>query len=440
MQVQVEEISPVKRKVSIEIPAAKVDAEIEKTFAGIQKKATLSGFRKGKAPLAMVKKLYRNAMQEEVMRRFYEQSLFAVLDEHKIEPVDSPMIQDMALVEEGTPFKYSALVEVMPQILLKDYAGLEVKKERYVVEPKAIDGEIQRMRENMAQLVPVEDGAVENGSVVTVDFAFSVEGYPEESNSGKDTQIEVAGEGKLLPGLEEGLLGMRCGETKDITVKLPEEYRNADAAGKDAVFSITVKELKRKELPELNDEFAQQFGDFENMEGLREKLAEYRETHEKDRIQNDLKVRIIDALIEKNPLDVPDSMVRRQLDFMLENLKGRLKSQQMTIEMMGMDENGFRARYWNEAVQKVKGGLLVMALVEKENIAVTDEDMEARYLKIAAGNEGMMDHIRSFYAGQQNAKNSLIAEIKEEKAINYLIEKAKVAEVEASELAATVSE
>ena len=127
-------------------------------------------------------------------------------------------------------------------------------------------------------------------------------------------------------------------------------------------------------------------------------------------------------------------MVHRQLNFMLENLKARLKSQKLSLEMMGMDENAFRARYWSEAEQKVKGGLLVMALVEKENITVAEEDLEARYQKIAAGNEGMIDHIRNYYAGQQNAKNSLIAEIKEEKAIGFLIEKANLKEVDAAEL------
>jgi len=128
MQVQVEEISAVKRKVSVEVPAERVNAEIDKAFAGIQKKATLSGFRKGKAPLPMIKKLYRGAMQDEVMRRLYEQTLFTALDEHKLEPVDAPMIQDMPQVEEGTPFKYAALVEIMPQILLNEYKGLIVKK------------------------------------------------------------------------------------------------------------------------------------------------------------------------------------------------------------------------------------------------------------------------------------------------------------------------
>lgn len=438
MQVKIEEISSVKRRISVEVPAERVNTEIEKSFAGIQKKATLAGFRKGKAPLQMVKKFYRNAMQDEVMRRLYEQTLFPALDEHKLEPVDAPMIDDIALVEEGTPFKYSALIEIMPQILLGEYKGLQVKKERYVADEKAVEGEIERMRENMAQLAPVEEGTVEKGMVLTVDFSFAVPGYPEEETSGKDASVEV-GNGRLLPGLEEGLIGMALGETKDITVTMPDDNPNKELAGKPGVFTVTLKEIKKKELPELNDEFAQQFGDFETIADMRTKLAEMREQQELERIKTDLKTRIIDALIEKNPLEVPDSMVRRQTDFMLENLKNRLKGQNMSLEMMGLDEDGFRQRFWGEAAQKVKGGLLVMALVEQENIAVEEADLEARYTQIAAGNDDMLSRIKEFYASQANARNSMVAEIKEDKAIAFLLENAVVTEVEAAELNAPVA-
>jgi trigger factor len=170
------------------------------------------------------------------------------------------------------------------------------------------------------------------------------------------------------------------------------------------------------------------------------KLAEMREQQENDRIRTDLKTRVIDALIEKNPLEVPDSMVRRQTDFMLENLKNRLKSQNTSLEMMGLDDDGFRQRFWGEATQKVKGGLLVMALVEKENIGIDESDLEARYAQIAAGNEDMISRIKEFYASQTNARNSMVAEIKEDKAIAFLLENAVITEVDAADLASAAGE
>lgn len=430
MQVTVEAINSVTKKVSIEIPAEQVDTEIEKVYAGIQKKAKLQGFRPGKAPLQLIKRNYSDTMRDEVMRRFYDQTLFQALNEHKIEPVDTPTIECDA-IEQGTPFKYSALVEIMPEILLQDCTGLSVTKEKYVFNPESIEGELKRMQENMAQLVPLEEGApVENGHVISIDYSFMVADHPEESSTADDSSIEV-GAHQLMPEFEEQLIGMKAGEVKEIRVTLPEGYRNPEVAGKEGVFQVTLKEIKRKEMPELDDEFAQQFGEYETMEELRAKMAEYHQKQETERIENALKENIIQELIKKNPLDVPQSMVRRQLDYMFENLKNRLKSQRMSIEMMGLNEEGFRLRFRDSAEDKVKGGLLLMALVEKENITVDDEDLTQRYEQMAAGNPDMLSRIKEYYSTNRKAQNALIAEIKEDKAIRFLMDSAVITEVDA---------
>jgi len=435
MQVTVEAINPVTKKVSIEIPAERVDAEIEKAFTGIQKKAKLQGFRPGKAPMQLIRRTYSDTMRDEVMRRFYEQTLFKALDEHKIEPVASPTIES-DILEQGVPFKYSAVVEIMPEVLLNEYTGFEISKEKFVLNPDSIEGEIKRMQENMAQLIPLDEDAVtENGHTVSIDYIFTVEGFPEESNSDENAELEV-GSNRMLPGFEEQLVGMKCGEQKEIRVTLPENFRNKDAAGKEGVFQVTVKEIKRKELPELDDEFARQIGEYETMDQLRAKMAEHLEKHETERIENECKEQAIQALIRKNPLDVPQSMVKRQLDYMLENLKNRLKNQHMTMEMMGLDEAGYSQRYHDAAVDKVKGGLLLMALVEKENITVNDDDLAGRYELISGGNPDMLGRIRDYYSSNKDAKNSLISEIKEDKAIGFLLDKAVVTEVDAAAIKA----
>jgi len=383
--------------------------------------------------MQLIKRTYSDAMRDEVMRRILEQTLYKTLDEHKIAPVESPTIES-DIIQQGAPFKYSAMVEIMPEIHLKEYTGLKAQKELYSPNQDSVEGELRRMQENMAQLVPLgDDAVVENGRTVSVDYSFSVAGFPEEDSSEEDAEIEVGAQ-RLLPGLEEQLVGMKCGETKEINVILPEGYRNPAAAGKEATFRITLKEIKHKELPELDDDFARQFGEYESMEQLRAKMTEIHEKHEADRIQNELKERIVKALIEKNPLEVPESMVKRQLDYMLENLKNRLKSQHMSIEMMGLDENGFRDRFREAAADKVRGGLLLMALVEKEKISVTAEDFAQRYEQIAAGNPEMLDRVRAYYDANHKAKDSIAAEIKEDKAIDFLLKSAVITEVDASEL------
>lgn len=435
MQVHVEDISPVQKKITIEIPAERVDEEIDKAYSAIQKKAKLQGFRPGKAPMNLIKRTYADAMRDDVMRRLYQQTLYKALDEHKVEPLDSPTIES-DILEPGVPFKYSAIIEVMPQILLNEQTGLTVKKEIYVPRPENIDAELKRMQENMAQMIPLdEDAAVENGHTVSVDYSVTVAGPPEENSGDQTAEVEV-GSGKLLPGFEEQLIGLKAGESKEFTLELPAGADQPESDVKSGLFKVIVKEIKRKELSELDDEFAQQFGEYDTMEELRSKMVEYHEKHEKERIDNEFKERVIQALIQKNPLDVPESMVKRQLDHMFENLKNRLKSQQMSLEMMGLDAEGFRARFRDDAIDKVRGGLLLMALVEKENISVSDDDLDAHYEKIAAGNPDMLVRIKEYYSSNQNAKNSIISEIKEDKAISYLIEHAVVTEVDAEQLKA----
>lgn len=435
MQVHVEDISSVQKKITIEIPVERVNEEIDKAYAAIQKKAKLQGFRPGKAPMQLIKRTYSDAMRDDVMRRLYQETLYKALDDHKVEPLDPPTIES-DILEQGVPFKYSAIIEVMPQILLNEYNGLIASKEKYVAKAESVDNELKRMQENMAQLIPLdEDAAVENGHTVSVDYSVSVEGSPEENSGEQSTELEV-GSNKLIPGFEEQLIGLKSGASKEFTLDLPTGGDEAETTAKKGIFSVTVKEIKRKELPELDDEFAQQFGEYETMEALREKMVEYHEKHETDRIDNEFKERIIQALIERNPLDVPESMVKRQLDHMFENLKNRLKSQQMSLEMMGLDAESFRARFRDDAMDKVRGGLLLMALVEKENISVSDEELAAHYEKIAAGNPEMLDRIKEYYASNKNAKGSIISEIKEDKAISLLIDNAVITEVDAEQLKA----
>lgn len=433
MQVHVEDISTVQKKITIEIPAVRVNEEINKAYAAIQKKAKLQGFRPGKAPMQLIKRTYSDAMRDDVMRRLYQETLYKAMDDHKVEPLDSPTIES-DILEQGVPFKYSAIFDVMPQILLNEYTGLVASKEKFTAKPENIDNELKRMQENMAQLIPLdEDAVVENGHTVSVDYSVAVEGSPEENSGAQTAEVEV-GTNKLIPGFEEQLIGLASGATKEFTLDLPTGGTEAEASPKKGVFSITIKEIKRKELPELDDDFAQQFGEYETMEALRAKMVEYHEKHEKDRIDNEFKERIIQALIKKNPLDVPESMIKRQLDHMFENLKNRLKSQQMSLEMMGMDAESFRARFRDDAIDKVRGGLLLMALVEKENITVTDEDLAVQYEKIAAGNPEMLNRVKEYYTANQNAKSSIISEIKEDKAISLLIDRAVVTEVDAEQL------
>jgi len=429
MQVHVETLSPVSKKVSFEIPADQVNTEIAHAYAAIRKRAKLQGFRQGKAPMPLIKRTFGDSMRDEVMQRFYEKTLFSALRENKIEPIASPTIES-DILKENTPFKYSALVDVTPEITLKDYEGLEITSERFVFDNKQVDDEIERMRNSLAQLVPMDDGAdVKTGNMALVDFTFTVEGHPEENSSSEGSLIEV-GAHRFSQELEAALVGMKCGESKDVVVNLPEGYRNPEAAGKQGVFHVALREIKHKELPEPNDEFARQFGEFDTIEQLREKIEEYQKKYESDRIERDRKANIIKALIDKNPIEIPEALVRRQQDQMLETLKGRLKDRGMSMETMKMGDDDFREHARNVAADKVRGGLLLMALIEQEGFDVTDDDLEKRYVEIAGDNQGLLERIKDHYSAEGSARESLILEIKEDKAVRFLLDRAVVTEIE----------
>ena len=429
----VESLSSVKKKISFEIPAERVSAEIEKVFGQIQKRAAIKGFRKGKVPRSLVEQNYGSMMEGDVLKNLFDETYFKALADHKIFPVSHPHIESDE-VKRGESLKYSATVEVLPEIEVKDYTGLEVKKEKLTQGNEPVEARLNEMREGMAELKPLEEGKVaEDGHSVVIDFVGSVDGIPFEGGSAESYQLEL-GSGRFIPGFEEQLVGATVGEQRVVEVTFPEEYGNADLAGKAASFAVTVREIKAKELPELNDEFAMQFGEFDTLDQLKAKLAELYENQETARIKADLQDRIVKALIEKNEIEVPSALVDRQLQIMLSNMKNRLAQQRLSLEMMGMDDESFKVHYRDSAENQVKGSLLLDAVAKKDGIAVEEADIEAK-LHVMADEAGQdFDRVKSFYEQNHNAKENLVAHLNEEKVLGYLLEKAVITEVNKDEL------
>jgi trigger factor len=434
MNVTIEHLSPVKKKIKFDIPAEHVTSEIDKSLAMIQKKANIKGFRKGKAPRSQVEKVYGAQMQEEVMRNLFQQTYYQALTEHKIMPVAHPEVEFDTAVAKDTSFAYSATVEVFPEVTVKEYAGLEVNKEAYVFTPEVIDQRITEMRESMAELKPVEDvRPVAAGDFVTLDFDGSIDGVAIPGGSANDFQLEI-GSGRFIPGFEDQLIGLPVGEERQITVTFPSDYQATELAGKEAHFAITIKEIKVKELPELTDEFAQQFGEYETLAALRTALEEMYAKQQQERIESDLRDRLIEALIARNEFEVPSTMVDQQVAQMLENAKRRLASQRMTLEMMGMDEQQYKLQFRGVAESQVKGGLLLDSLATIEGIEVSDDEIETKVNEIAGEDEQNRERIKTYYAQNKEARDNLRAHLREEKALALLLDKAVITEVPAEQL------
>ncbi|QWV92262.1 trigger factor [Geomonas oryzisoli] len=433
MQISVESVNSIKKKLNFEIPADKVSAEVDKAYAEIRKHAAIKGFRKGKVPMSLIEKHYGEKMAEDVVKSLVSDTYFKAVTEKGINPVSYPVIESDTL-KKGEPFKYSATVEIFPEVELKEYLGLEVTKEQLVLDPTAVDARLKEMQERMAQLAPAPEGhAAALGDFVTFDFKGSIDGVPFEGGAAEDFQLEL-GSGRFIPGFEDQMVGMTVGTSSTIKVTFPENYGSAELAGKPADFEITVKEIKIKELPELNDDFAKEFGDeFETLDLLKAKLAEINQTQEEARINNELRENVFKALIEKNPVEVPEALVDRQVTMMLENTKQRLASQRMSLEMMGMTDESYKAQFRDVARDQVKGSVIVDAVAEKESIVVTDEEFQGQIAQISGQTGQPLEKVAQLYKTNERAKDSLMAQMREDKAVQFITERAKVTEVPKAE-------
>ena len=428
MQITVESLSTVKKKLNFEIPTDSVATEYDKVFEEVRKKAAIKGFRKGKVPRSLIEKHYKEVMEQDVVKKIVNDTYFKALIDEKIFPVSYPVIENEEL-KLGEPFRYSAVVEVFPDIQVKDYEGLELKKEKFQFDEDVVATRLREMQESLAQLKPAAEGhQAATGDYVTFDFKGYIDEVPFEGGEGSDYQLEL-GSGKFIPGFEEQLVGMISGNEGEITVTFPADYGKAELAGKDAVFKIRIKEIKVKELPALDDDFAKEFGEFETLELLKKHLGEMLEKQESERIDSALREAAVTALIEKNPIEVPESLIDQQAVQMLENAKQRLAYQRLTLEMMGLDEERYKIQFRPVAESQVKGSLLLDALAKQVDIKAGDEDLENKFRQMSGDNDQSLENMRKYYLQNQKAKENLLIQVKEDKAIDFLISRANVVEV-----------
>lgn len=433
MQVNVEQLSGVKKKISFEIPVERVQAETEKVFAEIRKRAVIPGFRKGKAPQGLIRKSYQDQVEGDVMKNLFNDTYFKYIQENNIAPIGYPLLDTDPIID-GAPFKYSATIEVYPEVVVNDYEGFKLVKEKFVADEKAVDTRIEQMRDNMSQLTPLtEERPAAMGDHVTIDFEGFVDGASLAGGDATDHQLEL-GSNSFIPGFEEQVAGMKLDEQKRITLAFPEEYHSAELSGKPVEFAVTLKEIKVKKVPALDDAFAQEIGEFETLAELKAKVAETYEKQEKERIERDFKDSLVKELIEKNDFELPESMIDRQLNSMLENTKQRLQYQRMTLEMMGMTEQQYKEQFRPVAASQVKGALLLHELGTTLKVEVADSDIEARIVKIAAESGQDYERISKYYQSAE-ARQNLEEQVREEKVLELIAAKAVITEKEKKELA-----
>ncbi|MDD2558477.1 MAG: trigger factor [Desulfuromonadaceae bacterium] len=431
MNTQVEDLSSVKKKISVEVDAAQVNQEITAVYAKIARNAKLKGFRQGKVPMRLVKQYYAEQMEHEVVGKLINDTYFKAITDSEVAAIGEPAIQKSGELVEDKVFTYEFYVDVKPKIENLAYSGLSLKKEIYAFDDSVVDTQIAQMLDSRTQKEAVKRDDVQNGDFVTLDFEGFVGAEAFAGGAAQDHELEI-GSGSFIPGFEDQLVGMKRGEEGEVKVTFPADYGNDELAGKEATFKVKISEIKEKTVPELTDELAQEFG-AESAADLRAKISENYDRQEKQRIEEELKERLMAQLVERNSMEVPETMVAGQLDFMLQNIKGRLKSQGMSLEMMGMNEEAFRAMYRDTAVKQVQGSLILEGVGSAENISVDEGEIDARLEEIAEMANAPLEDVKKYYSSEDK-KEGLLAQIEEEKVIAYLLGQADIQELTKEEL------
>ena len=412
-------------KLSFEVEAAKFDEAIKKVYAKSAKYFNIPGFRKGKAPMAIVEKHYGpEIFYEDAFNEIVPEIYKRELKENNIEAVSKPDL-DVTQIGKGQDLKFTAVVQIKPEVKLGKYKGITLKKVEYNVSDEDIEHELGHMAERNARIVPVEDRPVENKDITVIDFEGSVDGVKFEGGKAEGHELEI-GSGSFIPGFEDQIIGMKVGEEKDIKVKFPDDYFSEDLKGKEAVFHVKLHEIKKKELPEINDDFAKDASEFETLEELKNSIKEKIEEDNKNRAKYETEEEAIKEVCKNTEIDIPSGMIETELDNMVRDVETRLSYQGMNMEMylqmIGKTMSEFRKEGEEQAKEAVKTRLVLEQIIKDENIEADEKKVEERLEEMAKAygkeakelkeNEVFMDYIKK--------------QLAQEEAIEFIVSNAKI--------------
>ena len=428
MSLQVEKLEKNMAKLTIEVPAEEFDAAIKNAYNKNKNKFSIPGFRKGKAPLAMLEKMYgAGIFYEDAANEVIDASYPKAAEESKEEIVSTPEIK-VTQIEKGKAFIYEATVALKPEVTLGEYKGVEVKKAEAVVTDEDVENELTAARKKNGRLIDVEDGTIEDGDNTIIDFTGYIDDKTFDGGAGTDYPL-VIGSHSFIEGFEDQLIGKKKGETCDVNVTFPAEYHADELAGKPAKFVVTIKEVKRNELPELNDEFASEVSDFDTLDeykaDIRKKLQEKKEQDAKVENENN----VIEKVVENAQMELPQPMVDTQAREMVENYARRLQSQGLNIndyrKYTGMTPEKLMEQMRPEAEKRIKTRLVLEKVVEVENVEVSDEKLDEQINEIAASYKLEGAKLKEMMGERE--KEQIREDLKVQAAIDLLVEQAKLA-------------
>ncbi len=425
MSLQVEKLEKNMAKLTIEVSAEEFDKAIDKAYQKNKGKINIPGFRKGKAPRQMIEKMYGVGVFYEdaaniIIPDAYSKEISECTD---IEIVSQPEI-DVVQIEKGKPFIFTAEVALKPEVELGKYTGIEVEVAAPEVKDEDVEAELKKVQEEQARTIPVEDRAVADGDMTTIDFEGFIDGVPFEGGKGTDYPLTI-GSHSFIDTFEEQLIGKNIGEEVEVNVTFPEEYHAEELKGKPAMFKVTVKEIKVKELPELDDDFAQDVSDFDTLaeykEDIKKKLTEKAEAAAK----NEKEEKVIDAIIADAKMEIPDAMIATQQEQMIRDFAGRLSQQGLSFEQYmqftGMTMDMMKEQMKPQALKRIQVRLVLEAIAAKEAFEVTEEDINKELETMAEMYKMDLDKLKEMVTDVE--KESMKKDIAVSKAAEFVVEK-----------------
>ncbi len=426
MSVTVENLEHNLAKMTVEIPVETIEKAIDKVYKQQRSRIQIPGFRKGRAPRVMIERMYgKSVFLEDAVNEALPQAYEDACKESELDIVSQPKIE-FSQVERDKPVVFTATVAVRPAVELGEYKGLEVDVKKEEVTDEKVDERIRQEQEKNATTVPVEDRPVQDGDMIELDFEGFVDGKPFDGGKGENYPLTI-GSKSFIDGFEEQLIGANIGEEKDINVTFPEDYHAKELAGKPALFKATVKSIKKKEVPELNDEFASEVSEFETLDEYKADVRAQLEKQAEEKAKSDKEDALVDKAVENAKMDIPDLMVESQARNMVQEFSQRLSYQGLTMQQYlqytGQTEDSLLESNKDAALKRIKSRLVLEEIAKAENLEATDEDVNAEIKKMAESYGMEEDKVREYLDEAQ--MDDLHQNIRVQKAVDLLYEQAK---------------
>jgi trigger factor len=424
MKADLTDVTECKKNIEIEIPPDVVDAEITHIAQELARRARVPGFRPGKAPIAVIKTRFREEIVSEMMQHLMPRYFGSAIDERKLDIIDSPHFESVDY-DAGKPLRFKAVFEVYPKLNVSNYTSIPVQEVSSQVEDTEVDASLKKLQEEMAELTPVEeDRPIQEGDFVEISFNGTIEGTDEPPITGEKAVAEIGGR-TTLKEFTENLLGAKANEERSFVVDYRANYPEKRLAGKSVQYTVKVEAIKSKEIPELNDEFAQRFGEYKTTDELRAKVRQDLEKHKREHAQEQMREKMLEWLEDNNDFELPDTLVERQLQIRVQRLLRDLSRQGINPQRLDVDWAKIREDQEQQAKRDVKGSLILEYISAKEKITVTEDEIEGEIDKIAVETNRPKEKVKEVLS-RDSGLDRLRGQIRNKKTLDFLQEKAQI--------------